>query len=413
MTDADAALARPNDVGATILHADMDAFYASVEVLDHPELRGRPVIVGGDQGRGVVASASYEARAHGVRSAMPIGQALRLSPNAVVMPVRMGRYRELSARVMQLFGEVTPFIEKLSIDEAFLDVAGAVRLFGPPADIAEALRERVRSETGLPCSIGVAGTKFVAKVASARAKPDGLLVVPVADTLAFLHPLPVGALWGVGSVRQAELASLGLHTIGDLAELPLATLEQRFGALGRHLFELANGRDPRSVAVERSEKSVGHETTFLTDVSDADELRRTLLALAGRTAERLRHHGLTARTVGLKLRFADFTTISRSRTLGEPTDVARRLYEESASMLDDARAADRRPVRLLGVRAEGLSGEASALTLWSPDEGWRDTERALDQVTGRFGHGAVTPAALLPADGGAQSASSRRRERNR
>jgi DNA polymerase-4 len=297
---------------------------------------------------------------------------------------------------MAIFHEVTPLVEQVSIDEAFLDVAGARKLLGPPAAIGRSLRERVFRETGLPCSVGIAGTKFMAKLASGRAKPDGLLVVPVSRTLEFLHPLPVSALWGVGPSTQESLVSLGLRTVRDIAELPLPVLQKRVGdAAGRKLHDLAHGRDPRSVTVETREKSVGHEETFEYDVSDVVVLRRELLRLSSRTGERLRRSGLAGRTVSLKLRYADFRTVTRSRTLSEPTNVGRRIYDEVAGVFD-ALDTDGVPVRLIGVRMEQLEpDDGGSPALWDPDEEWRDAERVVDTVSARFGGGALRPASLV------------------
>ena len=379
-----------------ILHVDMDAFYASVELLDRPELRGRPAIVGHASGRSVVSSATYEARLAGVRSAMPVSQALRLCPNAVVLEPHFDKYAHYSRRVLGILGDVTPLVEQVSIDEAFLDVAGAVRLLGPPSRIGADIRRRVLAETGLTCSVGVAGTKFIAKLASTRAKPDGMLVVPVAETLAFLHPLPIGALWGVGPSTQDVLHRYGLRTVGDVATTPLDVLRRWVGdASGVRLNELANGVDPRPVEPESREKSVGHEQTFELDVTDAAVLRRELLRLSQQVAVRLRSHRVAGRTVALKLRYADFRTISRSRTLGEPTNVGRRIYEEAMSLLD-AVLQPGDAIRLLGVRAEQLVPDGSgAPVLWDPDEDWRDAENAIDKAAARFGTGAVTSAALV------------------
>ncbi|WP_022881049.1 DNA polymerase IV [Gryllotalpicola ginsengisoli] len=383
-----------DDTGAHILHVDMDAFYASVEVLDHPEYAGKPLIVGHATGRSVVSSASYEARRFGVRSAMPVAQALRLCPDAITVGPRMERYAELSRQVMQIFQRATPLVEPVSIDEAFLDVAGARKLLGSPAQVAARVRQWVREETGLPCSVGVAGTKFVAKLASGRAKPDGLLVVPVSETLGFLHPLPVGALWGVGPSTQSTLANLGLRTVADLAATPVEVLERRLGAGGRRLWELANGIDVRPVETQRVEKSIGHEQTFEHDVTDASTLRRELLRMSQQAAHRLRSAGAVGRTISLKLRYSDFRTISRSRTIGEPTAVGKRIYEEVAGLLGEAwRPGDR--VRLIGVRVEQLEPDARSPLLWDPDEDWRDAERAVDDVSAKFGPGVVAPASLL------------------
>jgi len=387
-----------DDSESSILHVDMDAFFASVELLERPDARGKPAIVGHAGGRGVVTSATYEARRYGVRSAMPMSQALRLCPSAIILPPHYERYTEYSARVMDIFHEVTPLVEPLSIDEAFLDVSGARRLLGSPRRIAELIRSRVLEETGLTCSVGVAATKFMAKLASGRAKPDGLLVVPRAETLCFLRPLPVGALWGVGASTQASLERMGLLTVADLADAPLHVLQKAVGdASGRRLHDLANGRDARRVVTESREKSIGHENTFGTDVGDLDTLRREFLRLSGRVGERLRKHELVARTVAIKVRFSDFRTITRSRTLAEPTNVGRRLFEEAWDVFD-ALGLDVRqtPLRLIGVRAEQLlDAGGDALALWDPDEEWRETERTLDAVSARFGRGMIGPASLV------------------
>ncbi|HEV7741586.1 MAG TPA: DNA polymerase IV [Pseudolysinimonas sp.] len=384
-----------DDVSATILHIDMDAFYASVELLEHPELAGKPVIVGHRSLRSVVTAATYEARRYGVNSAMPMALALRRCPQAIVLEPHFERYTHYSALVMGLLRDVTPLVEPLSIDEAFLDVAGALRLMGTPWQIGTRLRERVFAETGLSASVGAAATKYVAKLASSRAKPDGLLVVPAASTLTFLHPQPVSALWGVGVKAEEQLTRLGLRTVGDVAEVPVDALVRAVGpANAARLHELAWGRDPRPVSTEREEKSIGHETTFETDVTDTAIVHRTLLSLSNGVAVRLRRAGVQARTVAIKLRFEDFTTISRSRTLGEPTDLARRIYEEARSLYDDASQGGR-PVRLIGVRGEQLVGAVASLGLWDDDEAWRDAEYTVDAVASKFGPGAVRPAALL------------------
>jgi DNA polymerase-4 len=383
------------DLTATILHVDMDAFYASVELLERPELAGKPVIVGHRSSRSVVTAATYEARKYGVNSAMPMAVALRRCPQAVVLEPHFERYAHYSRRVMGLLGEITPMVEPLSIDEAFLDVAGAIRLLGTPWQIGTRLRALVFEQTGLRCSVGAASTKYVAKLASGRSKPDGLLVIPAADTVAFLHPQPVTALWGVGGKSEEQLHRLGLRTIGDVAAVPLDTLKRAIGAANAaRLHELAWGRDPRAVELSRDEKSIGHETTFEADVTDAVALHRELLRLSDAVGTRLRRAGVQARTVALKLRFEDFTTISRSRTLAEPTDLGKRIYEEARSLYD-ASAEGGRPVRLIGVRAEGLVGAVAGLGLWDDDEQWREVEGAVDAIGTRFGAGVVRPAALL------------------
>jgi DNA polymerase-4 len=387
-----------DDEGCTILHVDMDAFFASVEVRRRPELKGKPVVVGGTGGRGVVSSASYEARAFGVRSAMPGSQARRLCPHAVFLPPDMPAYAQASGEVMRIFSDVTPVVEPLSIDEAFLDVSGAQRLLGRPAQIAAAIKRRIRSELGLPCTVGVAGTKFLAKLASTRGKPDGLLVVPVDRVIEFLHPLPVDALWGVGDKSAEVLRRLGLRSVGDVAHAPLGMLRQSLGeAAARHLHDLAWGRDPRRVVQGgRVEKSVGAETTFEADVSDVDTLRRTLLALSTKVGARLRRAGQAGRTVAIKVRLSDFRTLNRSRTLPEPTDVTREIFACAWALFEALSPGDR--VRLLGVRVEGL-GEAGGaprqLALDEREHGWRDAEVAVDAATARFGASMVRPASLL------------------
>ena len=380
-----------------ILHVDLDAFFASVELLDRPELAHLPVVVAGRSLRSVVTAANYPARKFGVRSAIPLSQALRLCPDAIVLEPHFEKYRHFSKKVMAIFDDVTPVVERLGIDEAFLNVAGARGVFGPPAVVGELIRQRVFEETGLRCSVGAASTKFVAKLASGRAKPDGLLVVPASETLAFLHPLPVGALWGVGAATEETLTKRGLKTIGDIARTPLATLQRAVGdASGRKLHELANGVDPRSVTAGVAEKSIGHEMTFETDVTDVEHLRRELLREATAVGERLRTGGWVARTVVLKLRYSDFSTITRSRTLAEPTDLGRRIYEEVRAILDAV--GFHPPVRLIGVRAEQLaSADGQQLGLWDADEGWREAEDTMDAVSARFGRGALGPAALLKA----------------
>jgi DNA polymerase-4 len=390
------SLAPVDDPNATVMHIDMDAFFASVELLDRPELRGLPVIVGGRGARSVVTAATYEARKYGVNSAMPMSVALRRCPAAIVLEPHREKYQHYSQLVFGLCSDVTPLVEPLSIDEAFLDVAGARRLLGTPWKIGTALRERVASETGLTCSIGIATTKFIAKLASGIAKPDGLLVVPGTATLDFLHPLPISALWGVGTRTAEELDRLGLRTVGDVANTPLGTLTKALGAAaGGKLHALAWARDPRTVTTLRAEKSVGHELTFEYDITDPAVIRRELLRMSDQVAVRLRQAGLVGRTVVLKLRYGDFTTISRSRKLEEHTDLGRRIYDEVAGLYASVESTHAR-IRLVGVRMEQLAPVAGAtLGLWDPDEDWRDAEQAIDAVSERFGRGLVQPAALV------------------
>ncbi|MFC4007590.1 DNA polymerase IV [Nonomuraea purpurea] len=387
-----------DDSGCPILHVDMDAFYASVELLDRPELRGRPVIVGSPAGRGVVLSATYEARAFGVHSAMPMSRARRLCPQAEIIPPSHGKYSEVSKGVMEIFHTITPLVEPIASDEAFLDVGGARRRLGPPAAVAALIREQVLDRYGITCSVGVASSKFVAKLASKQCKPDGLLVVPADQVVDFLHPLPVSALWGVGERTEQSLVRLGIRTVGDLARVPATTLQRELGqAVGGHLAELAWGRDERSVSAHVPDKSIGNEETFATDVDDPEVIRRELLRLSERVAARMRKGGHVGRTVSVKLRRADFTTINRSRTLREPTDVAQVIYA-TACELFQAAGLERVRLRLVGVRMENLrpAGEATRqLGLGERETGWREAEQAMDKAIRRFGPDAVLPASLV------------------
>ena len=384
-----------DDTGCTILHVDMDAFYASVELLEHPELVGTPVIVGASTGnRGVVLSATYEARALGVHSAMPISRARRLAPHATFISPHHARYSEISRTVMDIFGSITPLVEPLSLDEAFLDVSGALRRLGNPRAIASLIRARVRGEVGITCSVGVASTKFIAKLASTRSKPDGLLVVPVDAVIDFLHPLPVGALWGVGERTEENLTRLGLRTVGDIATTPLATLERALGtAQGQHLHELSWGRDPRAVIPDEPEKSIGNEETFDSDTDDHEWIRSRIAGLSDQVARRLRASDLVGRTVGLKVRFADFTTITRSRTLEIPTDVGADIYATAWGLFTALRL-QRARIRLVGVRMEGLTEAESTPTqmlLGAPERGRREAEVAMDSLRRRYGPDAIQP----------------------
>jgi DNA polymerase-4 len=400
-----------DDTGCTVLHVDMDAFYASVELLTRPELRGKPVIVGGGGSRGVVLSATYEARAYGVHSAMPMMRARRLCPDAVVLHPTPGVYAEASDNVMEVFRSVTPLVEPISLDVACLDGRGAARRLGSPRQIGEWIRATVEDEQGITCSVGVATTKFVAKLASARCKPDGLLVVPADRVVAFLHPLPVGALWGVGEKTEEVLRRLGLHTVGDIANTPVGTLQRALGpAAGSHLSALAWGRDERRVTPHEPDKSIGAEETFPVDVDDPAVVTRELLRLSERTAARLRASGQVGRTISIKIRFADFTTITRSRTLPESTDVGRTVYE-TAVALYEALGLERARLRLVGVRVEGIGDAAGVphqLALGEKESGWREAEQAVDKASRRFGTGAVRPATLVDPGGEAPAAPSTR-----
>ncbi len=376
----------------------MDAFFVSVELLDAPHFRGVPVIVGSDSSRSVVLSGSYEARAFGIKSAMPMAVARRLCPQAVIIEPHQDKYRQMSGRVMEIFAQVTDLVEPLSVDEAFLDVKGAIRRLGPPEEIGQLIRQRVESELGITASVGIASSKFVAKIASTRAKPDGLLVIPKDETLPYLHSLPVSALWGVGAKTGQALARLGISTIGDVAQTPAATLKRALGATGEHVDQLAWGHDDRPVTPVRVEKSIGAEETFDVDIDSDQVLRTELLRLSHRTASRLRVAGLQTRSVSIKIRYADFSTLTRYKKLPEPSDGAQLIYAAAESLLT---ALGPRPmsVRLVGMRAESLeesNGGADQLTIDRRDDNWRAAEAALDKVNRKYGQDNVQPARLLP-----------------
>ncbi|MBD3690249.1 DNA polymerase IV [Nanchangia anserum] len=389
-----------DDSATPILHVDMDAFFVEVELLDRPELRGRAVIVGGSSARGVVSSASYQARAAGVHAGQPISQARRLCPQAVVLATSHGRYAAYSRRVMDILASFTPAVEKVSVDEAFLDVSGARRLWGSPVEIAAAIRRRIRTEVGLPASVGIAATKLVAKVASSHAKPDGVLLIPQAASTDFLHMLPVGALWGVGPAARARLERRGIHTIRDLAHEPVESLVSVLGETSAHrLHELAWARDPRPVAQREREKSMGTETTFADDVADIEVLRACLLDQAHATAARLRAGRMKAMTIAVKIRFADFTTLTRSHTLTHPIDTGREIARIAHDLIGRI-AIPRAGVRLIGVRAENLQPvDAGWQLAILDDERTHAVEEAMDAVSARFGARTLTPARLLRARG--------------
>ncbi|HKJ12112.1 MAG TPA: DNA polymerase IV [Ornithinimicrobium sp.] len=382
----------------TVLHVDMDAFYASVSLVDAPHLRGLPVIIGGGW-RSVVLSATYPARAFGVCSGMPMAKARRLCPQATVLAPDHEQYTRVSEAVMAVFAEVTPLMQPVSMEEAFLDVSRAGRRIGSPARIAAWIKDTVADEQGIPCSVGGAQTKAVAKMASRAAKPDGVRMVPPHDVVSFLHPLPVGALWGVGEATETELRRFGLHTVADIAHLPVATLARIVGqAQAQRLSTLVWGGDTSEVVTPTPvERSVGSSQTFAHDVDDPVELHRHLLRLSERTTTRLRHASMMARTVVLTVRFSDFTTITRSRTMNRPTDVTRDVYA-TASRSYEALGLQRVRVRLLGVRVEGLSPRELTpvqARLDEPLRGWREAEHAVDRVASRFGTRTVQPASLL------------------
>jgi DNA polymerase-4 len=383
---------------ATILHADLDAFFASVEQRDDPRLRGRPVIVGG----GVVLAASYEAKAYGVRTAMGGRQARRLCPHAVVVPPRMDAYSEASKAVFTLFEDTTPLVEGLSIDEAFLDVRGLERLAGRPPDIASRLRDRVRDEVGLPITVGIARTKFLAKVASAVAKPNGLLVVPPDDELGFLHPLPVERLWGVGPVSAGKLHARGLRTVGQVAALDEALLVSLLGrGSGRHIHALAHNRDPRRVQTGRRRRSIGSQRALGRRPKSFEEIDSSVIAIVDRVARRLRTGRRRCRTVVLRLRFDDFTRVTRSLTLPRLTDQSQTLLEAARTLLVAATPLIRsRGITLVGISLTNLE-DARHLQLALTDD-WRfeAIDAAVDQARDRFGSTAVTRAVLVGRDQG-------------
>lgn len=369
-----------------ILHLDMDAFYASVEVRDDPTLAGKPVIVGGSERRGVVCAASYEARKFGVRSAQPMSAALRLCPKGVFLPVRMARYREVSRQVFAIFHRYTPLVEPLSVDEAFLDVTGCERLFGTPIEIARAIKDAVRTETGLTVSAGVASSKHVAKIASDLEKPDGLVVVPPGAEVAFLAPLPVGRLWGVGKVTESLLQRMGIRTIGDLAAIQVDTLVGKLGSHGAHLHALANGIDEREVETGNEVKSIGHEDTYEQDIRGRKTLERQLLDLSHRVASRMRRHGFRGRTVTLKVKYADFEQVTRAESLQQPTDDGGTIYRIARRLLDKTEAGSR-PVRLLGISLSNMSGEEALAMPETPDDVVVEKVGELDRGTAPFAGG--------------------------
>lgn len=378
----------------TILHADLDAFYASVEVLDDPSLGGRPVIVGGrPDERGVVSAASYEARRFGVHSAMPLRTAARRCPHGVFLPVRPERYREVSGAVMEIFGSLTPLVEPISLDEAFLDVTGSIVAFGDGATMARRVKERVRDEIGLVVSVGVATNKLCAKVASDLRKPDALVVVPPGTEAAFLAPLPIRRLWGVGPQAQAALAEYGVTTIGSLAALPPGTLRRRFGRHGDDLSARSRGIDPSPVQPTHAPKSIGHEHTFSADTTDRAKLTATLLDLAESVAARLRAHDVAAGAVQLKLRYEGFETLARQAALPRQARESEPIYEAGCALLDRT-LVEGRGVRLIGLTAISLS-DAQQLTLFDAPERTDRLSRSIDAVRRRFGERAITRARLI------------------
>jgi DNA polymerase-4 len=396
VADLASSIARPAE---PILHADMDAFYASVEQRDDPALRGRPVVVGGAGNRGVVAAASYEARRFGIHSAMPMVRARRMCPDLVIVPHRFDVYRDVSAQVMQIFRAYTPLVEPLSLDEAFLDVGGAVRLFGDPVTIAQRIRTDVRDQVDLAVSIGVAPTKFLAKLCSGKAKPDGLLHLRAGEVDGYLRPLPVNDLWGAGPKTVERLHEYGFRTIGQLADTDERTLVRVAGeAMGRQLHRLARGVDARSVVPHEPARSVSAETTFDEDIDDPEVLRRILLGLSERVGYRVRKAGLAGRTISIKVRFASFDTVSRSVTLDQPTDRTHDVVAHVGELFDSLRL-ERARIRLLGVGVSNLSeGDAARQLSLDVDPRWEEVDQVADAVRERFGNIRVSFAALLDDD---------------
>ena len=383
----------------TIIHLDMDAFYPSVEILDNPDLKGKPVIVGGGSKRGVVSSASYEARKYGVHSAQPIAQALKLCPKGIFLPVRMARYKELSDMIFEIFHRFTPIVEPLSIDEAFLDITGTERLLGDPVSVAKKLKKTVFEETSLTVSAGVAPSKFIAKIASDMDKPDGLTVVRADEIKSFLDPLPVSKMWGAGKVTIEKLSRYNIKTFSDLRKFPVEHLERSFGKNGVRMHFLAMGIDDRSVEIEHETKSIGHEVTFLEDIMDIETSERHLLELAMKTAERMRHNHLKGKTVNLKVKYNDFTQVTRAITHDEYIDDGMLIYSTVCDLLKKTENG-RRPVRLLGISVSGLAMDSLSgqLSFFSKNEKKEKSEKlnkAIDSLNDRFGKKSVVPGRLL------------------
>lgn len=388
-----------------ILHVDMDAFFASVEQLDDPALRGRPVLVGGGGRRGVVAAASYEARAFGCRSAMPTGAALRLCPHAAVVKPRGARYREISDRVMGVLESFSPLVQPVSIDEAFVDVTGSVRLMGEPPEIAGEIKRRIRAETGLTASVGVGPNKFVAKLASDLEKPDGLTVITAERVHEVMDPLPVSRLWGVGPAAEARLARLGLRTIGEVRAYDERVLVQTLGDFGGHIARLSRGEDDRPVHADREAKSIGHEQTFGENLGDPEEVRAVLLDHCEQVARRLRRHGRLARTVTVKIRFGDFETITRAGTLADATDSTDAIWQAARGLFDAWAAKQFRPVRLIGASVSGLvdpaDGGGRQMGLFenaAVDAKKRAADAATDAVAAKYGKRAIRRGRAMEGD---------------
>jgi DNA polymerase-4 len=386
-------------IARSILHIDMDAFYASIEERDRPELAGRPVIVGGTPaGRGVVAAANYVVRKFGVHSAMPTATALRLCPDALVLPPRLDDYAQISEQIREIFFRYTPLVEPLSLDEAFLDVTGSGGLFGPAAEIGRRIKQDIRREVSLVASVGVAPNKFLAKIASDLRKPDALVVVDGGRVQEFLDPLPIGRLWGVGRVTGGVFEQMGIGTIGELRRLSAESLRERFGRQGEHLWELAHGIDERPVVPDRDAKSISHETTFPADIRDRDVLRAWLLELTEHVGRRVRRHRLRGRTVQLKVRFADFRTVTRAHSLPQPTDITQEIWRAADELLDRALPARTYAVRLLGIGLSGFENQVAVQrTLFDGEERQKRSQldAVADQIAAKFGAGSLSRASGL------------------
>ena len=381
---------------ATILHVDMDAFYASVEERDDPKLKGKAVVVGVGK-RGVVSAANYEARKFGIRAAMPIYKAKALAPHAIFIAPNMARYAEVSEQVMAIFRDVTPHVEPISLDEAFLDVTGARRLLGSGIEIADQIRKRVEKDLGITCSVGIAHNKFIAKIASGHCKPNGVLEVDPEKMLDFLHPLAANEIWGVGPKTNELLEKMGLFTIADIANTPRSTLIRVLGqASGASLYELAWGRDYRDVITEHSEKSISASQTFDVDLYQPEEILKEFLRLTEKSADRMRAKGLAANTISIKVRFADFKTISRSKTLDLPTTGTQEIFEVAKSLYLGLEL-DRVLVRLVGVSLDSLveNDDVTQMVLGERTSSWQQADRAIDRVKAKFGSGSLRPARLV------------------
>jgi DNA polymerase IV len=380
---------------STILHVDMDAFFASVTERDHPELKGKAVVIGAGV-RGVVTSANYEARKFGIKAAMPVGRAQRLAPHAIFIPPDHKRYSEVSEHIMEIFHSFTPLVEPISLDEAFLDVTKAKRLLGDGRAIATAIRAKVEEQEGITCSVGIASSKFIAKLASQRCKPNGMLEIPDDRVLTFLHPLPVSALWGVGPKTNEALERLGLHTVGDIAQTPEQTLIRALGqAAGQSLYELAWGRDDRDVIPEEPDKSISAAETFDRDIDNPEIIAKEILRMCERASSRMRERSLFAKTITLKIRFADFTTINRSKTLPLPIDTTHEIYE-IAKGLYEALAIGRARIRLVGVSLDNLHTDShEQLVLGARESSWRELQGGIDAAKARFGSDSVRPGRLI------------------